>query len=312
MYNSLDELMEIELHGESGKRSFYVKHNFERFYNEFSFLHNHMGVGKAIEKILSESKDESMIKYAIDKIGNTHEQRYKRRNYILILADLYLENDNLIGLENIISDYLIDEFKFRGYRKLLIYYSKHYDEKKFLEVFKKIEKRNTLMPVDRDAINKFIETYSSNCKDIDKVRELVRKKKIYPKINQFITPMVLGYFGEHNDFQEIERIVFEEMNDEYDCYSYTETIYNELYDRSEKKEYKLKLLATLENLCDRIPKEIKVIGYPSKLWTLFFWRVGCKYLDLNEKEKVEQIIKKLTGKNKISLREMYKEKYMNN
>lgn len=309
MYNSLDELLEIELTGDSDKRSFHVIHNFERFHEEFPFLHDGIGVSIAIKKILFELKDENMIKYAIERIGNTHEQRFAKRNYVLILADLYLENDNLMGLENIISDYLKDEFKFHGYRKLLIYYSKHYDEKKFLETFKKIEKRNTLMPVDKDAINRFIEAYSSKCKDIDVVKEWVRKKKIYSNISQFITPMLLGYFGSRTDFQDIERIVFEEMEDDNERYSYTEIIYNELYDRSEKIAYKLKLLATLENFCDRIPKELKVIGYPSKLWTLFLWRVGCKYLDLDKKEKVEQIIKKLTGKNKDSLKGMYKEKY---
>lgn len=312
MYNTLDELLEIELNGERGKCSFHVRHNFERFHNEFPFLHDTIGVGSAIEKILSESKDESMIKHAIEKIGDSHEQRFTKRNYILILADLYLEYDNEDGLENIIFNYLKDEFKFHGYRKLLIYYSKHYDEKKFLETFKNIAKRNTLMPVDRDAINKFIETYSFKCKDLDKVKDLVRKKKIYPKINQYIIPMLVGYFGSRDDFQLIESIVFDEMDDENECYSYTEIIYNELYKRSNEIEYRLKLLAVLEDLCDRIPKELKVIGYPSKLWTLFLWRVGCKYLDLDKKEKVEQIIKKLTGKNKDSLKGMYEEKYKNN
>ena len=31
-------------------------------------------------------------------------------------------------------------------------------------------------------------------------------------------------------------------------------------------------------------------GYPSKVWTLILWRVGCKYLELNNPERVKEII----------------------
>ncbi|WP_299190500.1 hypothetical protein [uncultured Aquimarina sp.] len=309
MNDSLTELLEIILSGDKDKCSFHVINNFERFHNEFDFLHKRIGVETAIEKILQESKDEKLINFAINKIGESDKYKYVRRNYILILADLFLEKNNLTGLEVITAKTLKDEFKFRGYRKLLLYYSKNYDEKKFLETFKKIEKRNTLMPIDKKGINRFIEKYSSIHKDINQVKDLIRKKRIYPKVNLFITPMIIGYFGNREDFQEIENIVTEEMENEYDYYSYIEIIYNELYERSDKIDYKLKLLLTLEDLCERTPKDIKVKGYPSKLWTLLLWRVGCKYLDLNKKEKVEQIIKKLTGKNKSSLKDLYGSKY---
>jgi hypothetical protein len=228
------------------------------------------------------------------------------------LADLYLEKNNVESLEKIVNEYLNDEFKYLGYRKILQFYSKQHDEKKFLEIFKKIEKKNSLMPIDRKAINTFIEKFASNCVDINLVKELVRKKKIYPKIEQFIIPMLIGYFGNREDFQEIEKLVWSELNDEYDKFSCTEIIYNELFERSKNQDYKHKLLSELEELCKRIPQELKVKGYPSKLWTLLLWRVGCKYLDLDNKNKVEQIIKMLSGKNKDSLKELYKNKYKNN
>jgi len=293
MINSLTELLEIILSGDKDKCSFHVINNFERFHNEFDFLHNRIGVGTAIEKILIESRNEKLINFAIAKVGESDKHKYTRRNYILILADLFLEKNDLAKLEAITTEKLKDEFKFRGYRKLLLYYSKNYDEKKFLETFKKIEKRNTLMPIDKNGINTFIEKYSSIHKNIDQVKELVRKKKIYPRIEMYLTPMLLGYFGSSEDFKKIEILVNAEISDESERFSQTE----------------IKLLPVIEDLCHRIPKEFKVKGYPSKLWTLLLWRVGCKYLDLDKKEKVEQIVKILTGKNKSSLKELYSSKY---
>jgi hypothetical protein len=229
----------------------------------------------------------------------------------LLLSEFYLENNNLAGINNTIESYLIDEFKFHGYRHLLSYYANNYNEEKFLEVFKKIEKRNTLTPYDRNAISLFIEKYTDAVQDIEQTKKMVSKNKFWTKIEDYIIPMLVGLFKNrpYKTYELIEEIVRTEIENLDNTYFVTENVLNELYEKSNSEEGKNIILDILYGLCEKIPKELKVKGYPSKIWTLILWRVGCKYIELNNPERVKEIISKLTGKNKESLKTLYNEKY---
>ncbi len=307
---TLDNLVDIELKGDLNEISFFIRNNFEPFQNEFPFLHDTISVSLAIERILVNLKSEVLFMATLEKIKGLAE-KYFYRNISLLLSEFYLGNNNLPGIYNIIENHLIDEFKFHGYRHLLSYYAKNYNEDKFLEIFKKIEKRNTLNPYDRNAISLFIEKYTDTVQDIEQTKKMVFKNKIWNKIEDYITPMLVGLFKNrsYKTYNLIEEIVNTEIENLDNTYFVIENVLNELYEKSNNKEIKNTILDLLQGLCEKIPKELKVKGYPSKVWTLILWRVGCKYIELNNPERVKEIMMKLTGKNKESLKKFYCEKY---
>jgi hypothetical protein len=140
---------------------------------------------------------------------------------------------------------------------------------------------------------------------------MISKNKIWAKIEFFITPMLVGLFKNrsYKTYNLIEEIVNTEIKNLDNTYFVIENVLNELYERSNNEEIKNTILDILQGLCEKIPKELKVKGYPSKVWTLILWRVGRKYIELNNPERVKEIITKLTGKNKESLKTLYNEKY---
>ena len=306
----LDKLVDICLNGDQNENSFYIINNFEFIQKELPFLHKNISVSPAIEKILETLKNEALFFATIDKIKDS-EEIYFLRNISTLLSEFYLETNNLQGIKSVIESYLIDEFKFHGYRHLLSYYSKNYDEEKFLEVFKKIEKRNRLNPNDRNAIGLFIEKYTEAAQDIELTKKMVVKNKLWKSIDDYLKPMLLGIFKNkpYQEYNLIDKIVETEIENPHDRFFIEENVLNSLYERTNNIEAKYYILGLLNNMVEKIPRDIKVQGYPSKLWTLILWRIGCKYVELNNRELTIQTIKSLSGKHKDDLKNLYNEKF---
>ena len=306
----LDKLVDIYLNGDQNEVSFYITNNFEFIQKKFPFLHKNNSVSPAIGKILSTLKNEELFLATIDKIKDS-EEIYFLRNISTLLSEFYLETNNLQGIKSVIESYLIGEFKFYGYRHLLAYYSKNYDEVEFLEVFKKIEKRNKLNPNDRTAIGLFIEKYTEAAHDIELTKKMVAKNKLWKTIDDYLEPMLLGLFKNKpfHEYNLIDKIVEIEIENPHDRFFILENILNSLYERTNNIEAKYYILGLINNMVEKIPRDHKVQGYPSKLWTLILWRIGCKYIELNNRELTIQTIKSLSGKHKEELKSLYNESF---
>ena len=307
---TLNLLIDIELSGDKNERSFYVRRNFKELSKEFPYLHDTIGVEASICKILKESESENLLKLSLSKIKNA-KNRYFVRNIAMILSEYYLSTKNLSGIQNVVDNYLEDEFKFLGQRQILAYYAENYNPDGFFRTLDKIERKNSLTPTDRNTINLFIENFTSTNLDLEETKKMVKKHKLWNKIEDYIRPMLVGYFKNKDvsEFHLIGDMVFAELEDDYSRYFAIEDIYYELYSKIDESEKKIKTLNSLKIFVEGIPKELKVKGHPGKLWTLCYWRLGCKYMELDVKQEVSGIIKLLTGKNKESLQELFRQKY---
>ena len=280
----------------------YIRDNLPVFKAVYPFLNESDYVERGLRKIVQHYHDSEIYIMVCKQL----EDKYDKRNYALLLCEFYEEQNNLAGIQYVIDVLLIEEFKFLGYRVRLSYFAKHYSEKDFFDTFSKINRKETLLPKDYHAIALFIKQYSAN-HGIELTKKMIDKQK-WAKFVNYKIPMILGQAGSLF-IVELEKLVeIEAENGEMECNMH-EKVFLSLYSHTSDNFIKLSILDLMYSYAERIPKDIKVKGYPSKFWTLYLWRVGMEYLELGQKEKVEAIIKKLTGRNKDALKDSYRMKY---
>lgn len=279
-------------------------YNIDELMLVYDFLFKSDWPERTLNRILNYYKSPLMYEEVISKLEN----KYSKRNFALLLCELYQEQNSLEGLKDIISTVLIEEFDFLGYRELVVYYANNYSEKEFFDAFAKINRREMLMPRDYNAIKLFIEKYSSK-NGLEAAKKMCLKLKMDKLVNPAI-PIILGQ-SFNLSLVELEKTIKNEVEEMETQVRVHEDVFTKLYERNLDKSLQIDILDLMFNYAELIPKELKVKGYPSKLWTLYLWRVGQKYLVHDKKEKVEEIIKKLTGNNKKNLKESYNTKYKN-
>lgn len=301
---TIKNLIEIINSGNNDLSNNYIKYNLIDLKLDFPFLDESDYAEKALKKIIITYKNPSLYTETIIQLND----KYDKRNFALLLSELYQEQNNLEGIKNIIDTVLKEEFDFLGYRELVFYYANNYSEKDFFNAFAKINRREMLMPRDFNAIKLFIEKYSAK-NGLEVAKKMCLKLKMDKLINPVI-PIILGQ-SFNLSLVELEKTIKNEVEEMETQVRVHEDVFTKLYERTADKSLQLDILDLMLNYAELIPKDLKVKGYPSKFWTLYLWRLGQKYLAHDKKEKVEEIIKKLTGNNKKSLKESYNFKYKN-
>jgi hypothetical protein len=279
-------------------------YNIDELMLVYDFLFKSDWPERTLNRILDYYKSPLMYEEVISKLEN----KYSKRNFALLLSELYQEQNNLEGIKNIIDTVLKEEFDFLGYRELVFYYANNYSEKDFFDAFAKINRREMLMPRDYNAIKLFIEKYSAK-----NGLEVAKKMCLKLKMDKLVKPVIPIILGQSFNLSlvELEKTIKNEVEEMETQVRVHEDVFTKLYERTADKSLQLDILDLMLNYAELIPKDLKVKGYPSKFWTLYLWRLGQKYLAHDKKEKVEEIIKKLTGNNKKSLKESYNFKYKN-
>ncbi len=297
------KFLEIVKSADSELNSFYIRDHIQELQTTFPFLHDRMGVSTALERIAAESNNPEFCL----ELSAKHPDIYGQRNLILLAADAYIKQNQEEALKQLVTQKLPKEFAYLGYRKLMIYYAQNYDEKKFGAVYKKINRRKTLNPYENQAIQLFIEKYAA-IHGLDGAQKMAQKLKLEPTSQFVLLPIFLG-LGSPESIAEIRNKISKELSPAEGQAFLMEEVFTKFYERAESKEQKMEILGYLEAYAHEIPQDLRIKGYPGKFWSLYLWRLGTKYLALEEPEPVLQIIKKLRGKNKEHLKKAYEEKY---
>lgn len=279
----------------------YVKDNFIAVKEIYPFLIESDYAEKALKKIMVHSNNPNLYIEVINQLDD----KYIKRNFALMLCEFYQGQNNLEGLTEAIA---LQEFDFLGFRELVVYFANNYSEKDFLNAFAKINRRESLMPRDYNAIKLFVEKFSFN-NGIEEAKKMCTKLNITKLVNHTI-PMILGQASTLT-LPELESLIKNEVEDMDTEVRVHEEVFTKLYERNTDNSLQIKILDSMASYAELIPKDLKVRGYPSKFWTLYSWRIGMKYLELDQKEKVEEIIKKLDGKHKKLLKDSFIAKYKN-
>ena len=231
----------------------------------------------------------------IQECVNLLNGKYQKRDLLLFWLNLAIDQSDLNQIDNIIEQ-LEEDQRFLGFRKKLRYYLNQSDLDGFLDCYKKINKRQSLLPETINVIDEMIEVISHKM-DISETKAFLVKKKMYsPKqVQDKLASILVGQIGKIS-LDNLLASAWREFDKDAILY---ENFIQKLSNRLNDKRKQEKLLEHWFEFAKNLDNDWKITGSPLKLKDEALWRVGKKYVELDNIEKAQMVTKEL-GRSKTA------------